>query len=60
MVLITMGVDYTIGVFIPGTNYILPNKNVKEAKKDFAPLVIREPSEYEDDDYHTELDRGSV
>ncbi|KAL6452184.1 CMC4 Cx9C motif-containing protein 4 [Candida maltosa Xu316] len=40
--------------------YSSKKKNVKEeAKKEFAPLVIREPSEYEDDDYHTELDRES-
>ncbi|RCK55405.1 hypothetical protein Cantr_04145 [Candida viswanathii] len=41
--------------------YSSKQKNVtEEARREFAPLVIREPSEYEDDDYHTELDRASV
>lgn len=56
--LITLLVSLFLGLII---FYNTKRRNVtKEAKKDFAPLVIREPSEYEDDDYHTELDRGSV
>ncbi|KAI5951689.1 hypothetical protein KGF54_004764 [Candida jiufengensis] len=36
-------------------------KNEKdEAKKEFVPLVIREPSEYDEDDYHTDLDKDEV
>ncbi|KAI5964846.1 uncharacterized protein KGF55_001916 [Candida pseudojiufengensis] len=31
-----------------------------EAKKEFVPLVIREPSEYDEDDYHTDLDKDEV
>ncbi|KAI3403658.2 hypothetical protein KGF56_003585 [Candida oxycetoniae] len=31
-----------------------------EAKKEFIPLVIREPSEYDEDDYHTDLDKSTV
>ncbi|CAK9440293.1 uncharacterized protein LODBEIA_P43930 [Lodderomyces beijingensis] len=30
----------------------------EEAKKEFVPLVIREPSEYDEDDYHTDLDKS--
>ena len=44
--------------------YSSKRKNVtEETRKEFAPLIIREPSEYDDedeDDYHTELDRSSV
>lgn len=32
----------------------------EEAKKEFVPLVIREPSEYDEDDYHTDLDKASI
>ncbi|CAI5756597.1 unnamed protein product [Candida verbasci] len=52
-----------VGVFVSGV--ILKfnwNKEDKKMVKEFVPLVIREPSEYEDDDddYHADLDRISI
>lgn len=36
------------------------NSSKKQSKHDFVPLVIYEPSEYEEDDYHTDLDKNLV
>lgn len=33
---------------------------VEEARKEFAPLVMSQPSEFDDDDYHTELDESFI
>lgn len=43
------------------TFYIHRVKSTKaQSKHDFVPLVIYEPSEYEEDDYHTDLDKNLV
>lgn len=43
------------------TFYIHKVKSSKaQSKHDFVPLVIYEPSEYEEDDYHTDLDKNLV
>ena len=61
-----MGFNYFINFIIYGINYFYSSKRknvTEETRKEFAPLIIREPSEYDDedeDDYHTELDRSSV
>lgn len=43
------------------TFYITKTKKAKrEATRDFAPLVIYEPSEYDEDDYLADLDRNAI
>lgn len=43
------------------TFYIYKVKTTKaQHRHDFVPLVIYEPSEYEEDDYHTDLDKNLV
>ena len=56
--LITLLVSLFLASLIFFSNKFKNEKN--EAKKEFVPLVIREPSEYDEDDYHTDLDRSSV
>ncbi|KAI5953941.1 hypothetical protein CANMA_004780 [Candida margitis] len=56
--LITLLVSLFLASLIFFSNKSKNEKN--EAKKEFVPLVIREPSEYDEDDYHTDLDRSSV
>lgn len=56
--LITLMVSLFLASLIFFSNKFKNEKN--EAKKEFVPLVIREPSEYDEDDYHTDLDRSSV
>lgn len=43
------------------TFYITKTKQAKrQATTDFAPLIIFEPSEYDEDDYHTDLDASVI
>ncbi|KAI5957568.1 hypothetical protein KGF57_003262 [Candida theae] len=56
--LITLLVSLFLASLIFFSNKFKNEKN--EAKKEFVPLVIREPSEYDEDDYHTDLDKSEL
>ena len=56
--LITLLVSLFLASLIFFSNKFKNEKN--EAKKEFVPLVIREPSEYDEDDYHTDLDKSDL
>lgn len=40
--------------------YKVKNSRLSKTREEFIPLVIYEPSEYDEDDYHTDLDKSIV